>query len=505
MITAPDYFSSIFKKKDIAEEINTTMITTDKNDGAVEFDSAYSNYMLSLNWGYDSQADLINTYRDISNFSMVDYAIEDIVNECVSFLDDEDPIAMDLTDIEDETLSESMKDKFYDAWEKISSLLELNETIHRRMRNFYVDGRVAYQKVYDKNNLKDGLQNIVELDTKFITKVRDVHYNDTTKTIDRINEKYIYNENLNNKGTDKKTDQKRSKTDRAFSLDPRHITYVTSGLVDNTTGYAVSWLHKAVKPANQLRMMENSLVIYRITRAPERRIFYVDTSGMQNSKATQFLNNLKNSYRNRMSFNPESGTFKDQKHLMTMQEDFWLPRNSNGRATEVDTLSGGENLDQIADILYFQKELYKSLNIPISRLDPESTVSFGRQTEVSRDELKLSKLVSKIRKRFNLIFLDLLETELIQTRIIKPNEWDKVKQKIKFKYAQDLYLEELKKFEMVAGRIELANSIEPYVGKYFSHKYVREEIFQQSELEVGEQDKQIKKEMKDPKYNVEEE
>jgi len=302
-----------------------------------------------------------------------------------------------------------------------------------------------------------------------------------------------------------KETEKNSQFKTAFQLNPDSVVYVTSGLTDPKTGYAISWIHKAVKAANQLRMMENALVIYRISRAPERRIFYVDTANLPKSKAEQYLKNLKNSYRNRMSFDPESGTFKDQRHLQTMQEDYWLPRNSAGRGTEVSTLPGGSNLSDIEDVLYFQKQLYKALNIPISRLESDSMLSFGKQSEISRDELKFSKFVSKIRKRFNLAFLDLLKTELILTKVITIKEWDQICHKIKFRYAQDMYLEESRQSEMIRDRLELLRDLNDYAGKYFSHRYIREEILKQTEQEMENMDKEIADESKNEQYNPKEE
>ena len=293
---------------------------------------------------------------------------------------------------------------------------------------------------------------------------------------------------------------------QVLKLAKESITYITSGLVDPKTGFAISWLHKAVKPANQLRMMESALVIYRITRAPERRVFYVDVGGLPKSKAEQYMNNLKASYRNRMQYDPENGSFKDQRHLTTMQEDFWLPRTSTGKGTEVSTLPGGANLDSIEDVNYFLKRLYKALNLPISRLEQDSMVAIaGRSPEIGRDELKFSKFVSKVRKRFNMMFRDLLHTDLVLTNVIKDTEWAELEQSIHFIYAQDMYLEERKFFEMMRDRIDLAKDLEMYVGKYFSHEWIRTKIIQQTDEDIKEEDAKIKKEASDPRYKVDDE
>lgn len=494
-----------FSDEKTEERTQSNQIATDYNDGAIQVDyDALQQYAMNLDWTYNNQADLIEQYREVSNYSIVDFAIEDIIGEMVSFTDDQEPVKLDLSDIDDEDLSEAMKDKIYESWDKVSRLLDLKQSIHRRAKQFYVDGRLAYQKVIDKNKPTGGLLDIIELDTRYITKYRGVKYDEQEQIINGIDEYFIYNES-DGKSKNTSTNENNVRHKTALKLNPKSITYVTSGLTDPKTGYAISWLHKAVKPANQLRMMENALVIYRITRAPERRIFYVDTANMTRSKAEQYLRGLKNNYRNRMSFDADSGTFKDTKHLQTMQEDFWLPRNSSGRGTEVSTLPGGQNLSDIDDVVYFQKQLYKALNIPISRLESDSLMPLGRSAEISRDELKFSKFVSKIRKRFNIMFLDLLKTELILTKIITPKEWELIEQNINFKYALDMYIEEMKQTEMNRDRLDLLQLYEPYIGKYVSNRTVREEILKQTDEDIQKEDSLIKEEMNEEQYNPKEE
>lgn len=504
------FFGDFLKKfklsdSELDQRVVSNQIATESDDGAIEVDSnAISQFAMNLDWTYNTQAELINTYREVANYNLVDFAVEDIIGEMVSFDDDSEPVELDLSDIEKEELSDNIKEKVYESWDKITNILDLSSTIHRRAKMFYIDGRLAYQKVIDQKKPADGLLDVIELDSRNITKYRSVKYDEQNKVINGIEEWFIYDENGEKKSGSKKETDKTGQFKTALQLNPDSIVYVTSGLTDPKTGYAISWIHKAVKAANQLRMMENSLVIYRITRAPERRIFYVDTANLPKSKAEQYLKNLKNSYRNRMSFDPETGTFKDQRHLQTMQEDYWLPRNSAGRGTEVSTLPGGSNLSEIDDVLYFQKQLYKALNIPISRLEPDSVMTFGRNSEISRDELKFSKFVSKIRKRFNMMFLDLLKTELILTKVITSKEWDKFCHKIKFRYAQDLYLEEAKQSEMIRDRLDLLRDLNDYTGKYFSHRFVREQILKQSEQEINEIDEEIEKEKSNEQYNPKE-
>jgi len=483
-----------FSDEKTEDRAQSNQIAVNNDDGAVQIDAdSISQYAMNLDWSYSSQADLLETYREVANYSLVDFAVEDIVGEMVSFNENQAPIELDLAEIDDNELSENIKNKIYESWDKIERILDLKQTIHRRAKQFYIDGRLGYQKVIDQKKPTDGLLDVIELDARYLTKYRGVKYDEANKVISGIDEYFIYDESTGKRKHAKETERNQQfKT--ALQLNPKSIVYVTSGLTDPKTGYAISWLHKAVKPANQLRMMENALVIYRISRAPERRIFYVDTSNLPKSKAEQYIRSLKNNYRNKMSFDPESGQFKDTRHLQTMQEDFWLPRNSSGRGTEVSTLPGGQNLDQIEDIIYFQKQLYKALNIPVSRLESDSMMPLGRTAEISRDELKFSKFVSKIRKRFNMMFLDLLKTELILTKIITAKEWEEIEQKIEFKYALDMYIEEMKQTEMLRDRLDLTREFEAHVGKYVSHKYIRQNVLRQTEQDIEEMDKEIEEE-----------
>lgn len=500
------WITDFFKGKTLDNEADKVslggQIALPNNDGAITVENPVNNFILNFDWTANSQADLIDKYREIAQYNEVDFAIQDIINEMVSFAEDEEPVKVDLDGVE---LSEAIKKRILEKWDKVSSLLSLKDTIHQKAYDFYIDGRLSYQKVVDSKNLKKGLVNIVELNPKFITKVRNVNYNKETHTIDSIDEYFIYNEN-NPTTNGAQNKQSTVQFKEALQLTKESITYVTSGLVDSKSGYAISWLHKAVKPANQLQMMENALVIYRITRAPERRVFYIDVGNLPKSKAEQYLNNFKNSFRNRMSYDHDTGTFKDQRHLMTMQEDFWLPRNSAGRGTEVTTLPGGANLDSIEDVVYFLKRLYKALNVPVSRLEPDAIASLGgRAAEVNRDELKFSKYVSKIRKRFNMMFKDLLKTELILSNIIKESEWAVIDNNIKFIYAQDMYLEERKFFEMTRDRIELAKDMTDYTGRYFSNNYIRTKILRQTEEDIKENDDEIAAEVKIKQFNTDDE
>ena len=500
-------------KKNIAdtppEEELRNQIATDMHDGAtVMYGNSVTAENLNINLDFrpTTAVGLLESYRECAEYAEVDYAIQDIINEMISFADDEDPVTLDLDNTE---LSEGIKKKVFEAWEKISTLLELRETIHHRARRFYIDGRLSYHKVVDRNMTKKGLLNVIELDPKYVTKMRNIEYNEEDQTIKSIHEWFVYNENVANGDKEHQDSPKMFQGfagngqtfKKPMSLNAASITYVTSGMVDRKTGEAISWLDKAVRPTNQIRMLENALLIYRIVRAPERRAFYVDVGALQPSRAKQYLQDIKNNYRNKMSYDPETGTFKDKRHILSMQEDYWLPRQ-NGRGTEISTVGGNSDIGQINDVDYFLKRLYKSLNIPVTRLESDSMVALGgRSAEISRDELKFSKFVSSVRKRFTIMFKDLLKTELLLKNVFTLEEWNAIEQKIHFRYAQDMYLEERKWFEMTRDRLDLAKDIEQYVGKYYSNDFVRKEILRQTEEEIEEQDKLIKDEESEEQYS----
>lgn len=494
-----DFLKKFSLSDELPKQALSNQVAVDFTDGALSIDSPVNGFVMNFDWAANSQAELINKYREVANYNEVDYAVQDIINEMVSFSEDDAPVTLDLDDVE---LSENIKEKIHASFEKISDMMALKDTIHQRAYNFYVDGRLAYQKVVDSNNVKRGVINVVELNPAFVTKVRNIQYNSTLKTIDGVEEYYLYDEKADERETSKNQGGINTKKYKeALQLTAESVTYVTSGLTDPKTGYAISWLHKAIKPANQLRMMENALVIYRISRAPERRVFYIDVGNLPKSKAEQYLNNLKNSFRNRMTYDPEAGNFKDQRHLTTMQEDYWLPRTSSGKGTEVSTLPGGQSLGEIDDILYFLKRLYKALNVPTSRLDNDSQMSFGSQdTQINRDELKFSKFVSKVRKRFNMMLRDIVRTDLILTKIITDADWPAIEQNMKFVYAQDMYLEERKYFEMQRDRLELAGEMAPYIGRFYSNHYVRTQILRQTDEEMVIEDKAIKDEKNIEQY-----
>jgi len=350
-------------------------------------------------------------------------------------------------------------------------------------RKWYVDGRLPYHVMIDNKNPKAGIKELRYIDPLKLRKVKEIETETDQKTgaeiIKKQKEYFLFQ------------DDKMGQSNEGLKIHPDAIIYATSGMLDPSRRRILSYLHKAIKPVNQLRMMEDSLVIYRISRAPERRIFYIDVGNLPKGKAEEYLTNIMNKYRNKMVYDASTGAIKDDRKHMSMLEDFFLPRREGGRGTEISTLPGGENLGQIDDIIYFQKKLYRSLNVPMARLEQESTFSLGRSTEITRDEVKFKKFIDRLRKRFSDVFLQTLKTQLLLKGIITKEDWSKFRQDIVFDYIEDNYFSELKESEMYRERFEMISVLEDYVGKYVSDEWIRKKILRQSDIEIKEQDKQI--------------
>ena len=519
MITYLQKFFGMEKLEELEaenEKVAEGQITTDYNDGAYVFETmsnsggVMTNHA-AFNINLSSQADLIETYRLTAQVPEVKSAIEDVVGEAISYAENEHAITISLADVDDDILAEKTRKTIEKIWEdKIINLIDLDNEAHSLFQSFYIDGIKAAHIIPSKAK-KQGLEKVVVFDVVDIVKFREETRDEVTGLLKEIKEFYKYTPNSALFKRDKSLSQDtpdyygmtpNSTNNNTYILEPQTVAYATSGMRDSETGLVKSWLHEAVKVANQLTTLENALVIYRITRAPERRAFYIDVGGLQSSKATQYVENLKSNFRNRMAFDPTSGSFKDKRHLMTMQEDFWLPRQ-NGRSTEIQTLQGGANLGEIDDILYFLKKLYKSLSIPASRIDDSSTISFDRTPELSRDELKFTKYVSRIRGRFNMWLGEILKAELILSKTITEEEWDLIKNKIQYNYSQDFYLEERKRIELLRQRIEVATElgVQNFVGNIFSMDYIKREILKLTETEIEMLDKEMEKENKDGMYD----
>jgi hypothetical protein len=433
-----------------------------------------------------SELDLIKRYRDIAQQPECDSAIEDITNEAI--VSDERDMSVSIS-LDRLPVSPKIKTKMREEFHTILPLLDFNAKGHDIFRRWYVDGRLYYHKIIDPKNPRRGIKEVRYIDPRKIKKVRETRKERDQKTgmdmVVSVQPYYLYNQG----------GWESSGASGGVKITDDSITYAPSGLVDMQKGSVLSHLNKAIKPVNQLRMIEDSLVIYRISRAPERRIFYIDVGNLPKMKAESYLKDVMNRYRNKMVYDAKTGEIRDDRNHMSMLEDFWLPRREGGRGTEITTLPGGSNLGEIDDITYFQKKLYRSLNVPVSRLAEETGFSIGRSDNITRDELKFTKFVGRLRKKFSIIFADMLKTQLLLKGVIALEDWDTFKEHIQFDFLQDGHFTELKNAEILRERLDMLGQIESYVGEYFSKEYVKKKILRMTDEEISEIEGQINDEM----------
>ena len=453
---------------------------------------------------YRTEFELIKRYREMALHPECDSAIEDVINEAIVADTHDSPVEIELSNL---NASDGIKKKLRAEFKYIKELLDFDAKAFEIIRNWYIDGRLYYHKVIDLKNPQNGIEELRYIDAMKMRYVRKQKKKESDKY-----KKYVPK-------SDNPEDFEFPELDEFFIYSPKQsypvgspaamggmggvkmtkesIAYCTSGLVDRNKGSVLSYLHKAIKSLNQLRMIEDSLVIYRLSRAPERRIFYIDVGNLPKVKAEQYLRDVMMRYRNKLVYNADTGEVKDDKKYMAMLEDFWLPRREGGRGTEISTLPGGQNLGEITDIEYFKKKLYRSLNVPPSRMDGEGGFNLGRSSEILRDEVKFSKFVARLRKRFSTLFNDLLKTQCLLKNICTPEDWETMSEHIQYDFLYDNHFAELKDAELLNERLTMVAAAEPYVGKYFSQDYLRRKILRQTDEEILEQDKIMKKEIKD--------
>jgi len=462
--------------------------TPASDDGTVDIVSGGGHYaqVLDLDGQDSSELALIKRYRDIAQQPECDSAIEDITNEAI--VSDERDMSVSIS-LDRLPVSPKIKTKIREEFHTILHLLDFNAKGHDIFRRWYVDGRLYYHKIIDPKNPRRGIKEVRYIDPRKIKKVRETRKERDQKTgmdmVVSVQPYYLYNQG----------GWESSGASGGVKITDDSITYAPSGLVDMQKGSVLSHLNKAIKPVNQLRMIEDSLVIYRISRAPERRIFYIDVGNLPKMKAESYLKDVMNRYRNKMVYDAKTGEIRDDRNHMSMLEDFWLPRREGGRGTEITTLPGGSNLGEIDDITYFQKKLYRSLNVPVSRLAEETGFSIGRSDNITRDELKFTKFVGRLRKKFSIIFADMLKTQLLLKGIIALEDWDTFKEHIQFDFLQDGHFTELKNAEILRERLDMLGQIESYVGEYFSKEYVKKKILRMTDEEISEIEGQINDEM----------
>ena len=471
--------------------------------------SGFYGHYVDIEGVFRTEHDLIKRYREMSLHPECDGAIEDVVNEAIVSDLYDSPVEIELSNL---NASDRLKKIIREEFKYLKEILDFDRKAHEIFRNWYVDGRLYYLKVIDVKNPQAGIQDLRYIDPmkmKFIRKEKkkdprtDIRIlgarqslgQQETPTVEpELDEYFVYTPSPNypigvmNSSSSKKGSVKIAKDS---------VTYCSSGLVDRNKGTVLSYLHKAIKALNQLRMIEDSLVIYRLSRAPERRIFYIDVGNLPKVKAEQYLRDVMSRYRNKLVYDANTGEVRDDRKFMSMMEDFWLPRREGGRGTEITTLPGGQNLGELSDIEYFQKKLYRALGVPESRIANDGGFNLGRSSEILRDELKFSKFVGRLRKRFSNMFNDMLRTQLILKNIITPEDWERMEDHIQYDFIYDNQFAELKESELMNERLGLAATIEPYIGKYYSVEYVRKKILRQTDAEIIDIDKQIEQEIKD--------
>jgi hypothetical protein len=510
-------FGFSIEDDDIQRPGSISPVPENNSDGVDYYASGgFGGSFVDIEGVYRTEYELIRQYRTMALYPEVDSAIEDIVNEAIVSDLYESPVQVELSNV---NASEKVKNIIRQEFKYIKEMLDFDKRAHEIFRNWYIDGRLHYLKVIDFNNPQDGIMDLRYIDpmkVKFVRKLNDKAASSKASQVltkqniggnnpegrnnifsQAIDEYYLYTPSANS-ATGTGAPFSSGSATSSIKITKDSIAYCNSGLVDRNNNTTLSWLHKSIKAVNQLRMIEDALVIYRLSRAPERRIFYIDVGNLPKVKAEQYLQQLMNRYRNKLTYNAQTGEMKNDKKVMSMLEDFWLPRREGGRGTEISTLPGGQNLGEITDLEYFRNKLYAALGVPASRA-PGGNEGFnmGRSSEILRDEVKFSKFVARLRKRFANLFSDLLKTQLVLKNVITPDDWEAIKDNIQYDFLYDNHFAELKETELWQERLNLLAQAEPYIGKYYSQETVRSKILRQTDGEMVEEDKQIEKEIAD--------
>lgn len=495
---AIEVFGFSFGKKKEQEEKNLEStqipVTPEPYDGTYTFETGgVFGTSIDFSGAIKDENQLINQYRGMALHPEVDAAVEDIVNESIVMGEDRKPIKLNLDYV---NLPDTIKSKMYFEYANILKLLDFSNKGHEIFRRWYVDSKLFYYKEIDKQNPQKGLISLIPIDPVKIKKVRKIEKDRARVAggqiipfVKKIEEYYVYSD------TDK--DALYPTTPSGYKLTIDSVTYSHSGTVDAVTKRVVGYLQKAIRPLNMLRQIEDAVVIYRISRAPERRIFYVDVGNLPKQKAEQYLREIMNRYRNKLTYDSASGQIRDDRNHMHMLEDYWMPRREGGRGTEITTLDGGQNLGEMEDVNYLQKKLYRALNVPISRLESESGFNMGRSAEITRDEVKFIKFIERLRSKFATMFNDLLKTQLILKGIMTEDEWNKILPDITYKFNKDSYFNELKDNDIMRDRIDMLNILSGFVGRYYSDEYIRKNVLKQTDEEIIEINAQIAKEQQE--------
>ena len=482
-------FGFSFKRKPIEDKKKPISFAADNEDGAFEISPTggyFGQYMDLQGDKFQNDKELIMKYRQISSYPEVDMAIEDICNEAIT---EESGVIVSLN-LDELKQNSGIKKLIYKEFNSILNITNFKSTAYDIFKRWYVDGRLFYHVIIDENNTGKGIVELRQIDPTKIRKIKEVEKIKDPKTGAEIlkegPEYYLYQ------------DDQLTQSGEGLRINPDAIIQVNSGLLNENRDRVIGHLNKALKPINQLSMMEDSLVIYRISRAPERRIFYIDVGNLPKGKAEEYLNNTMNRYRNKIVYDPTTGNIKDEKVHRNVMEDFWLPRREGGRGTEISTLPGGQNLGEIEDIQYFQQKLYRALNIPMSRLTEADAFSIGRSSEITRDELKFQKFINRIRVKFSNLFYESLKRQLILKKIIVPSDWNDIRQGMVIEYSRDNYYAELKDSEILKERIETIQMMDEYIGLFWSKDWVRRNVLKLNDNEIKDIDKQNKDDPLEP-------
>jgi hypothetical protein len=488
-------------KRKVEEKEPISFAPKQNDDGAmvVAEGGVYGTYV-DMDGAIRTESELVNRYRDISQHPEVETAIDDIVNEAIVSDPKKHIVTLNLDDLEQ---PDKIKKMILEEFDNIQELLEFTTKSYDVFKRWYIDGRLYYHVIIDDKAPSDGIKELRYIDPRKIRKIREIKKrkikNTTATSVETSSEFFIYNDKGFNKAPVPGAYTDAGQTGVQIAKDS--IVLVTSGLVNINGDLILGYLNKAIKPLNMLKAMEDSLVIYRISRAPERRIFYIDVGNLPKMKAEQYLRDVMTRFKNKIVYDSVTGEIRDDRKFMSMLEDFWLPRREGGKGTEITTLPPGQNLGQIDDVVYFQQKLFKSLNVPIGRLDAQQQFSFGRASEISRDEIKFSKFIQRLRAKFSELFTKVLEKQLILKGIITLEDWPEFKNVFKYEYSEDNHFAELKNTEILRDRVSMLRDVDDYVGKYFSNEWVRRNVLYQSEEDMKDIDKQIKEEENVPQYN----
>jgi hypothetical protein len=489
-------------KRQIPNEITPSFAPREADDGAVVVAAggAYGTY-IDLDGTVRTEAELVTKYREMSLQPEIDSAVDEIVNESID-ISEENIVSINLDNLE---IPDKIKKAVREEFKTILNILNFQSKAYEIYRRWYIDGRIYYHVVIDEKDVKSGIKEVRYVDPRKIRKIREVSKRKVPggdggeAVIPRVqNEYFIFNDKGFNYGN-----KMVGPTTTGMKIAKDSIVYINSGLTDTQGTMVLSYLHKAIKALNQLRTLEDALVIYRLARAPERRIWYIDVGNLPKMKAEQYVRDIMVKHKNRLIYNGDTGEVRDDRKFMTMLEDYWLPRREGGRGTEVTTLPGGQTLGEMDDVLYFQKKLYQTLNVPVNRLNSDALFSLGRATEVTRDELKFAKFIIRLRNRFSMLFTSLLEKQLVLKGIMSIEDWQNIAADVKYDFAKDNYFTELKDAEIIQNRAQLMMTLEQgqMLGKYYSHAWARRNILHQSDDDIEEQDEQIKEEESDPRWN----